>query len=140
MTKITNPQPKVQKSAARTTSAPNIDKTGVGASARTRSANSAAHCSKANLPDDLPEIIYWQLDFAVLTSLPRTPVQYVGSGGATNAAIVRPHIPYGTRAWRESEDGPWRPLKHLPPHWLPFLNRKRGTEMDPRPKDKHPDA
>jgi hypothetical protein len=92
------------------------------------------------LPDDLPGIIYWQLDYAVLTSLPRTPVRFVGSGGATNAAIVRPCIPFGTRAWRTQPDNPWLPLDDLPTHWLPFLNRKRETEMDPRPEEDPPDV
>jgi hypothetical protein len=112
---------------------PTAKELGVELATRSTSPIHTAHCSIANLPDDLPGIIYWQLDFAVLTSLPRTPVRYVGSGGATNAAIVRPCIPIGTKAWSQSADGPWRHLQELPSHWMPFLNRERGTEMDPRP-------
>jgi hypothetical protein len=84
-------------------------------------------------PPDLPWLIEYRLDFAVLTAMPRKPVEFIGSSGATNAAQVCPRIPYGARAWRVP-GGPWRPLSEMPKDWLPFVNRERGTEMDPRPK------
>jgi hypothetical protein len=68
----------------------------------------------------------------ILTALPRRPVRIKGSNGESDAAVVRPRIPYGATAW--SVDGEtWRPLHELPNHWMPFLNRQRGTEMDARP-------
>ena len=81
-------------------------------------------------PDDLP----WWIDYRMpagppLPTLPRRLVESVSSSGATNANVVRPHIPVGATAWREVRDGivgPWRPLAEIPLVWLPFLERK-GT-------------
>jgi hypothetical protein len=93
-----------------------------------------------DIPPDLPYLIYYQLDFAVLTAFPRRPVVYVGSSGTTDAAQVNPQIPYGTRAWRLAITEPWRPLAELPKAWMPFLERKRPSEMDPRPAPGQPPA
>jgi hypothetical protein len=88
------------------------------------------------LPDDLPHVIDWRMKSraVVLTSLPRRPVEHTSSNGQTNAAVVRPTIPVGADGWRVRDGDPWRPLDQLPPHWLPFLNRARGTSHDPRAK------
>jgi len=89
-------------------------------------------------PDDLPEILFYRLGTAThpvsLPTLPRRPVRYVSSNGQTDAAIVCPRIPYGAQSWRIDPEDEWQPLDTIPKHWLPFLNRERGTEMDPRPK------
>jgi hypothetical protein len=75
------------------------------------------------MPDDLPGILYYRVGCTVRATLPRRPVSYVGSSGATDAAQVCPNIPHGADAWREEPAGAWRPLKELPPAWLPWLNR-----------------
>lgn len=93
------------------------------------------------LPDDLPHIIEWRMSYSqramtdiVLHSLPRAPVVAIGSSGVTNAAIVRPQIPYGARGWRVTGETAWRQIKDIPKHWLPFVNRPRPSEMDFRPR------
>lgn len=85
-------------------------------------------------PEDLPEILYWRMGECVKPTLCRRPVSYQASSGRTDAPEVCPQIPYGADGWRLSDDEPWRPLSELPQAWLPFLNRPRGSEMDPRPK------
>lgn len=92
-----------------------------------------------SLPDDffppgLPCIIEYACGPVVRYSLPRTPVEFISSSGKTTAAIVCPTIPRGTSGWRLSHQEEWRPLTELPEPWLPFLNRRRGTVMDPRPE------
>jgi hypothetical protein len=87
-------------------------------------------------PPDLPGILYYRVGGVILTTLPRRPVVYVSSSGATNAAVVRPTIPLGCDAWRADPSGPWLKLDQLPAAWLPFLNRPRNSEMDPRPEAK----
>lgn len=93
------------------------------------------------LPDDLPHVIEWRMSYSeryqtdiILTSLPRRPVRMIGSGGKTDAAIVRPQIPYGARGWRLIGEGEWRRLRDIPAHWMPFVNRDRPSEMDFRPR------
>ena len=87
-------------------------------------------------PADLPEIIQYRTGKITRTSLCRRPVRYIGTSGCTDAALVCPRIPIGADAWRVQSSDQWRPLSELPEAWLPFLNRERGTEMDPRPKVK----
>jgi hypothetical protein len=65
-------------------------------------------------------------------TLCRQPVRFVGSSGTTNAATICPRIPSGCDGWRRAGENDWRELKTIPPHWMPFLNRERGTELDPR--------
>jgi hypothetical protein len=84
-------------------------------------------------PDDLPWIIYWRTRVP-LQSLPRRVVTSISTSGVTDANIVRPQIPYGASGWRLRDDQPWQPMDSLPKHWLPFLDRERGTALDPRPK------
>lgn len=85
-------------------------------------------------PADLPNVIEYRCGKTVRISLPRQPVKYISTSGNTNAAQICPMIPYGCDGWRLSADKDWRPLKTIPAHWMPFLNRERGTELDPRPK------
>lgn len=89
-------------------------------------------------PDDLPEILFYQLGTArhpvSQPTLPRRPVRYISSSGLTDSAIVCPRIPYGAQGWRVDPEDAWQPLDTIPKHWLPYLNRERGTQMDPRPK------
>jgi hypothetical protein len=89
-------------------------------------------------PADLPEILCYRLGTyhgqeVILKQLPRTPVHYVGTSGCTNAAQVCPRIPHGATGWKHAGEEGWRELCTLPRHWFPFINRERGTEMDPRP-------
>lgn len=84
------------------------------------------------MPDGLPWIIFYRLGDLVKSALPRTPVMFVGSNGGTNAAIVCPQIPSGATGWQLAGETLWKPLRDLPPEWLPFLNRRRGTRHDPR--------
>jgi hypothetical protein len=86
-----------------------------------------------NLPDDLPFMIDYLVGKVVLTTLPRRPVSPISTSGDTDAKIVRPQIPYGTTAWRRTGETVWRSLSAIPKHWLPFLDRQRGTEWDCRP-------
>jgi hypothetical protein len=87
-----------------------------------------------NFPDDLPWMIEYQVGTVVLTTLPRRPVSFRGSSGTTDANVIHPRIPVGCTAWRPAGEMAWRPLLEIPRHWLPFLQRERGTPMDPRPK------
>ncbi len=88
-----------------------------------------------DFPEDLPWIIEYRVGKMVLTTLPRRPVNFRGSSGTTDASTVRPRIPVGTDAWRVPPSLKWLRLDRLPKHWIPFLQRERGTPMDPRPKD-----
>lgn len=85
-------------------------------------------------PYSLPEIIYYRCGNVILTALPRTPVAFKGSSGATNAAIVKPRIPLGVTHFGATIDGvrKWRPISEIPKEWLPFVQRNRRTAMDPR--------
>ncbi len=88
----------------------------------------------ANMPADLPPIVYWRMASRIaLTSLPHEPVRYISTSGNTNANIVRPQVPFGATGWRTRDDEPWKPLAEIPPEWLPFFDRPRPSEMDPRP-------
>ncbi len=87
-----------------------------------------------NFPADLPEILEYRLGVVLIRALPRRPVFYVGSSGKTNATEVCPRIPHGATGWRLTTEEEWKPLDTLPAAWMPFLNRERGTQMDPRPK------
>lgn len=87
-------------------------------------------------PPGLPSILEYCCGPVVLYALPRTPVEFVSSSGKTTAALVKPTIPTGATGWRLSRQTEWRPLSELPTSWLPFLNRRRGTVMDPRPAPK----
>ena len=88
-----------------------------------------------DFPDDLPGMLEYRMTSGiVLTALPRRPVETVGSSGRNTAPIVKPTIPHGANAWRRATETEWRPLSTLPAAWLPFLNRQRGTVMDPRPR------
>lgn len=87
-------------------------------------------------PDDLPWVIFYRCGSTSRIGLPRRPVHYVGTSGNTDARDVCPQIPYGCTGWKINQYHPWRPLTELPKHWLPFLDRERGSEMDPRPKRK----
>lgn len=84
------------------------------------------------LPDDLPGMIEYKVGTMTLTTLPRRPVQSVGTSGDTDADIVRPMIPYGCTGWRLPQEPDWNPLSSIPAHWMPFLNRKRPSEIDMR--------
>jgi hypothetical protein len=85
-----------------------------------------------SFPDDLPWMIEYRCGGTVRTALPRRPVEAVSTSGDTNARIVCPTIPHGCTGWRLPGNLCWRKLESLPPHWLPFLNRERGTWLDPR--------
>jgi hypothetical protein len=85
-------------------------------------------------PDDLPHMLEYRLEYAVVTTLCRTPVRSISTSGDTNARIVKPRIPLGCTGWRKVGETTWRPLDTIPPNWMPFLNRERPSEMDPRPK------
>jgi hypothetical protein len=87
-------------------------------------------------PEDLPWMIEYRVGSTVRITLPRVPVHYVSSSGSTDAAIVCPRIPLGCTGWRRAGELAWRSLKDVPRAWMPFLDRERGTEMDPRPKPK----
>lgn len=84
-------------------------------------------------PEDLPIILYYRVGKTVRVTLPRSPVQNMSTSGVTNADEVCPQIPHGATAWQVA-NGPWRPMNELPRHWMPFLERERGTELDCRPK------
>ncbi len=106
------------------------------------------------LPDDLPGVVEyllhaggetitarnWQTGQAhchvtaerTQCAYPRRPVSYRGSSGITDAANVCPRIPYGSLGWRVLGEKVWRALKDIPKAWLPFLQRERETEWDPR--------
>lgn len=86
-------------------------------------------------PNDLPGILHYRVGNTVIVTLPRKPVQFVGSGGSTTAATVCPRIPYGCSGWRRVSETEWRGIDTLPVAWLPYLNRERGSEMDPRTKE-----
>jgi len=100
-------------------------------------------------PDDLPHMLEYRLGgvivggrmtrIVVLPCLPRRPVRYIGTSGKTDAAHVVPRIPVGCTGWRLVGETGWRRLQDLPEHWLPFLDRKRETELDPRPKYRPPE-
>jgi hypothetical protein len=90
-------------------------------------------------PADLPGIMWYRVGVTARSTLPRNPVESVSSSGATNAALVCPQIPVGADAWRADPNDSWKPLGLLPPAWLPFLNRKRGTPMDARRPLNDPD-
>jgi len=93
-------------------------------------------------PDDLPLVVVYRLGsypdrdrkLAPITkcTYPRRPVVSISTSGNTDAAMICPRIPHGCTGWRlltDAEDD-WKPVEALPPHWLPFLNRERGTFMD----------
>lgn len=85
-------------------------------------------------PDSLPGILFWKVGATSRTALPRKAIEYLGSSGRTNQHDVCPQIPVGATAWQLATDTHWRPMTTLPKAWLPFLNRERGTALDPRPK------
>ena len=89
-------------------------------------------------PDDLPIILEYRLGtypsgVCTVVALPRTPVKFLSTSGNTNAHDVCPKIPFGCTGWKRMGDLEWKPVSELPESWLPFLNRKRPSEMDPRP-------
>jgi hypothetical protein len=84
-------------------------------------------------PADLPGIIEYRNSVGIIRQLPRTKAESVGGNGNTNANVIHPTIPPGVTAWRVPPSIDWLPLDQLPPHWMPFLNRRRGSAMDPRP-------
>lgn len=87
-------------------------------------------------PADLPWILEYQVGRTVRMTLPRREVRFVGTSGDTDANEVCPRIPLGATGWRRAGEMEWRGLEEIPRHWLPFLQRERETEMDPRPKMK----
>lgn len=84
-------------------------------------------------PDGLPAILFYCCGPVIRVAMPRTPVEFISSSGKTTAPYVCPTIPIGASGWRLADREEWRPLCELPPPWLPFLNRQRGSVMDPRP-------
>lgn len=89
-----------------------------------------------DFPADLPDILEYKLGDVLIRALPRTPIRFQGSGGRTNCTDVCQRIPHGAAGWRLMSEATWRPMATLPPHWMPFLNRKRPSQMDPRPEVK----
>ena len=88
-----------------------------------------------NFPDDLPEIMeYLTRSGTAIYTLPRTPVETISSSGKTNACYVCPEIPYGAIGWRRVWEKEWHVMEDIPAEWMPFLQRERGTQMDPRSK------
>lgn len=95
-------------------------------------------------PDDLPWVVVYRLGMSrghdgepcpiVKSTLPRRPVSFIGSSGNTDAAMVCPTIPHGCTGWKLLGETEWKPISELPPHWLPFLQRERGTAHDSRHK------
>lgn len=94
-------------------------------------------------PADLPEVLIYRLSYSryykawiVLPTYPKRPVATISSSGNTDANRIRPRIPFGCTGWRLLTDPPgqWRQLDSIPSCWMPFLNRERGSPMDPRPK------
>ena len=86
-----------------------------------------------DFPSDLPWMIYYRMPSGVVRStLPRKSVEFLGSSGATNAAVICPTIPLGADAWSMPGSDDWRPIDTIPQHWLPYLSRKRGTPHDGR--------
>lgn len=90
-------------------------------------------------PDDLPWMVEWRMNGpgerpCVLSSLPRRPVTAQGTSGKTDACIVRPQFPAGANAWR-LPGREWQSLAAIPKHWMPFLDRKRESALDFRPKN-----
>lgn len=89
-------------------------------------------------PPDLPGIIAYRMGPPgaprpiVQYALPRRKVEYHGSSGKTNSTEVCPRIPRGAQAWQLVTEAEWRPMDTIPLSWLPFLNRERPSEMDPR--------
>lgn len=90
--------------------------------------------AEVTFPDDLPWMLWYRTRYTVLPTLPRKPVAFIGSSGDTNAHVVRPQIPYGATHWRVGDGDTWKPISELPARWLPFLDRTRPSQMDPRPK------
>lgn len=94
-------------------------------------------------PDDLPLVIEYRLGpvsdaagnevYISKCTYPFRSVSYISTSGKTDACMVCPRIPYGASGWRPLRQGEFRPMKDIPKHWLPFLQRERQTEMDPRP-------
>ena len=86
-----------------------------------------------NCPDDLPHVLYYRMrtERVILTALPRKPVRPRGTNGESDAALVRPRIPYGATAW-STDVITWRPLAELPKHWLPFVDSPYRCEKDYR--------
>lgn len=87
-------------------------------------------------PVDLPWIVEYRCGKTVRATLCRHPVAFIGSNGATDSPQVCPQIPLGCDGWRLVGESDWKPLEDIPAHWKPFLERERGTEMDPRRKPK----
>jgi hypothetical protein len=111
-------------------------------------------------PEDLPICLLYRLGTypdrtgqnggqpvsVVKAAYPRRPVSFISTSGCTDAARVCPTIPYGATGWcllRSDGQRDWRPLKDLPAHWRPFLDRQRrllvvsipgegNVTMDPR--------
>lgn len=93
-----------------------------------------------DFPADLPAIIEYRCGPVVIRSLPRRPVVYISTSGNTNCRDVHPVIPPGATAWRLVTEDKWHPMNTIPPAWMPFLNRRRNWEHDPRPAFNEPGA
>lgn len=87
-------------------------------------------------PADLPWCVVYRMSrpyepVRTRTALPRRPVAI--ERGRLNTAMVCPQIPFGATGWCLPRETQFRPLSAIPQHWMPFLHRQRGTEMDYRP-------
>jgi len=93
---------------------------------------------------DFPASLPWMLEYrtgsVVMTTLCRRPVRFISTSGDTDAKIVTPQIPVGCDGWRRIGETEWHPLSDIPEEWMPFLQRERGTALDPRPKVEVPDG
>lgn len=96
----------------------------------------------AVMPADLPGMLEYRcptsLGPVVITTLPRRPVESISSSGKTTAVTLHPNIPLGADGWRLATENEWHPMAELPRHWLPYLERQRGTVMDPRSRVDYP--
>jgi hypothetical protein len=94
-------------------------------------------------PSDLPHVLHYRLPskyrvpgtydcgVTVRVTMPRRAVRFISTSGVSNAPETCPTIPPGADAWRLA-GGDWQPMSAIPPEWMPFLERRRGSEMDPR--------
>jgi hypothetical protein len=89
-------------------------------------------------PDDLPLMLEYRVGSTVRPTLCRRPVRYIGTSGKTDAPMICPRIPRGADAWRRCGETVWYGFEQIPEHWLPFLQRMRESEMDPRPEGNAP--
>lgn len=78
---------------------------------------------------DLPDIIYWKLQFTTLMSVLGPPALVAtaeardGNGVAANKAVLGHRIPYGVRGWRLTPLEDWKHMNRLPPEWKAALKQ-----------------